>query len=176
MMTKDLRFLIKHSSIYGIGTVVAQAVGFLLLPFYTRYLTPADYGVMSLINVTIDIIGLILTLNIVNAMSRYYFDYEEIREQNRVVSTVYWIFFFMAGAFLPILYFSAAPLSAIIFGSRAYEQHFLIALMALLCGANVDIGLTYLRIKAQSTKYVKISILRTICLIALNIYFKRYRP
>ena len=170
-MTKDLRFLIKHSSIYGIGTVVAQAVGFLLLPFYTRYLTPADYGVMSLINVTIDIVGLILTLNIVNAMSRYYFDYAEIQDQNRVISTVYWIFFVMAGAFLPILYLSATPLSILVFGSSVYEQHFLVALLSLIVGANVDLGLTYLRIKSESTKFVKISILRTVCLIGLNIYF-----
>lgn len=42
MAIKELRFLLKHSSVYGLGTIFAQAAGFLLLPFYMNFLTPAD--------------------------------------------------------------------------------------------------------------------------------------
>ena len=171
MIGKELKFLLKHSSIYGIGTVVNQAVGFLLLPLYTRYLTLADYGVLSLINITIDIIGLIVTIGIVNAMSRFYFDFDEERKQNLVVSTVYWIFFIMTLVFLPLLYFLSVPLSKIIFQSAGYQKHFLVAFLGLFFGACVDIGVSYLRIKAESVKYVKISVTRTLMLIGFNIYF-----
>ena len=75
MATKELKFLLKHSSVYGLGTIIAQAVGFLLLPFYTRYLTPTDYGVMSLVNITMDIIGIVAGLGVTTAMSRFYFDF-----------------------------------------------------------------------------------------------------
>ena len=174
MIGKELKFLVKHSSIYGIGTVVSQAVGFFLLPLYTNYLTPADYGVMSLINVTVDIVGLIVTLGVVNAMSRFYFDYDDPRKQNLVVSTVYWIFVILAVFFIPLLYLLSVPFSEIIFQSKGYENHFMVAFLGLFFGALVDIGLTYLRIKAYSVKFVQISLARTIILIGLNIYFVAY--
>ena len=39
--------LVKHSTIYAIGNISRQLVGFLMLPLYTHYLTPADYGVVT---------------------------------------------------------------------------------------------------------------------------------
>jgi len=171
MNTSELKFLLKHSSIYGIGTVVSQAVGFLLLPLYTRYLTPSDYGVLSLINITKDIIGLMVTLGIVNAMSRFYFDYDKKENQDQVVSTIFWIFVFTSIIFIPILYFLSSLFSNLIFNTSEYENYFIVAFLALFFGAAVDIGLSYLRIKAKSFKYVQVSIFRTLMLIAFNIYF-----
>jgi O-antigen/teichoic acid export membrane protein len=46
-MFKDLKALGKESLIYGLSTVAARLLNFLLLPFYTHYLTPADYGVSA---------------------------------------------------------------------------------------------------------------------------------
>ena len=39
--------LAKHSAIYGLGGLVSRFVALLLLPLYTRYLTPADYGAVE---------------------------------------------------------------------------------------------------------------------------------
>ncbi|MDA8130039.1 MAG: oligosaccharide flippase family protein [Elusimicrobia bacterium] len=46
-MFKDLKALGKESLIYGLSTVAARLLNFLLLPFYTHYLAPADYGVSA---------------------------------------------------------------------------------------------------------------------------------
>ncbi len=46
-MFKDLKALGKESLIYGLSTVAARLLNFLLLPFYTHYLAPADYGVAA---------------------------------------------------------------------------------------------------------------------------------
>lgn len=43
--------LMSDSVVYGLSTLLTQIVGFLLLPIYTRYLTPADYGVLAMMNV-----------------------------------------------------------------------------------------------------------------------------
>ena len=39
--------LAQHSAIYGLGGLVSRFVALLLLPLYTRYLTPADYGAVE---------------------------------------------------------------------------------------------------------------------------------
>jgi len=46
-MFKDLKALGKESLIYGLSTVAARLLNFLLLPFYTHYLMPADFGVSA---------------------------------------------------------------------------------------------------------------------------------
>lgn len=39
----------RQTTLYGIGMVIGKAVSFLMMPVYTRFLTPADYGVMELV-------------------------------------------------------------------------------------------------------------------------------
>ena len=41
--------LVSHTSIYMLGDVLRYSVSLVMLPIYTRYLTPADYGVVELL-------------------------------------------------------------------------------------------------------------------------------
>jgi O-antigen/teichoic acid export membrane protein len=41
---------LRHALIYGLGSVLVQAASFLLLPLYTRCLTPAEYGALEVLN------------------------------------------------------------------------------------------------------------------------------
>src|SRR4030067_396896 len=49
--------LAKGTLIYGIGGILNRSVNFLLLPVFTSYLTPADYGIFSILG----LIGFIVT-------------------------------------------------------------------------------------------------------------------
>ena len=44
----SIKSLGKESLIYGVGHVMARVVTFLLLPLYTHYFTPNQYGIISL--------------------------------------------------------------------------------------------------------------------------------
>ncbi|MDT8286576.1 MAG: oligosaccharide flippase family protein, partial [Elusimicrobiales bacterium] len=46
-MKKDIGRLGGESLIYGLSTVAARLLNFLLMPFYTHYLPPAGYGVVA---------------------------------------------------------------------------------------------------------------------------------
>ena len=171
MIKNELKFLLKHTSIYGIGTVVGQAVSFFLLPVYTRYLTPNDYGIMALVNATMEIIGMVVGLGINNAMSRFYFDFDTEEEKKKVISTVYIIGVLIGIVFFPVFYFCAGIISKFVLGSDQFTTLFLIAFAALLFGILVNICFDYMRIVAASTKYVTISLIRMFVIISLNIYF-----
>ena len=54
--------LIKNMSFYTIGNILPQAAGFILLPIYSRYLTPADYGIVTSMQVLISVFGILFTL------------------------------------------------------------------------------------------------------------------
>ena len=46
-MLERLKELFRHSAVYGLGSIVARILGVLLLPLYTRYLSPSDYGLIE---------------------------------------------------------------------------------------------------------------------------------
>jgi len=174
MIKNELIFLLKHSSIYGIGSMIGRVVGFILLPLYTRFLTPSDYGVMSLVDITMNLVGIVVGLGATVAMSRFYFDYNTEKERKLVVSTVFGVSFILTIISLPVLYSISSPISFFLFDSEQYTRIFQIAALSMLFGLNVDIGLTYLRIRTESKKYVIITLVRMVYSVALNIYFIAY--
>jgi len=68
--------LLKDSLIYFGGNVVNQAIPFLLLPIFTRYLTPADYGITALFGSTVALLFIVVGLTGHAAVNRMYFDLE----------------------------------------------------------------------------------------------------
>jgi hypothetical protein len=72
-----LKELLRHSAVYGLGSIVARVVAVLLLPLYTRYLSPSDYGLIE----TLVALSAVLTALVAQAMKsaffRFYFDSAE---------------------------------------------------------------------------------------------------
>lgn len=66
--------LFKSFSVYVFATFFNQAASFLLLPVFTHYLSPADYGVLSLINTTVSILTIFIMVGSDGAIRKYYYD------------------------------------------------------------------------------------------------------
>ena len=54
-MSSTTKSLAGHTSVYMFGEILRRSVSLIMLPIYTRYLTPADYGVIELLTMLIDI-------------------------------------------------------------------------------------------------------------------------
>src|SRR5262249_14159498 len=100
-LSAQLRRLGRHSAIYGIGGLVSRIIGVLLLPVYTRYLTPADYGKIETLLALTTVMGLVLRAGITSAFFRFYFDVEDDAGRLRVLRTSFW--FTMGGGTLGLL-------------------------------------------------------------------------
>lgn len=171
MISKELKFLLTHSSIYGLGTVASQIVSFILLPFYTRYLTPKDYGVLELIEITAGAVGFVVSLGIVRAMSRFYYEKNDSKYRNSVVSTTYIIYALMVVFSSLFLFPLSGFFSEICLKSRQYSNLITISFLSMFLGGLVDIGLMYLRLIKKSYIFVSITVSRLSLLIILNILF-----
>ena len=73
----QLKRLGKHSAIYGLGGLVSRILAVLLLPLYTRYLSPSDYGEVETLIALTTVIGIVLRMGIPSAFFRFYFDSHE---------------------------------------------------------------------------------------------------
>src|SRR6266511_3595516 len=89
-MLERLKELVRHSAIYGLGSIVARVIAVLLLPLYTRYLSPSDYGLIE----TLVALSAVLTALVAQAMKsaffRFYFDSAEPERRLLVVRNAFW--------------------------------------------------------------------------------------
>lgn len=89
-MLERLKRLGKDSLVYGIGGLVARAIGVILLPIYTRILSPADYGDVEMLTVIGAFFGALLSTGMEAAQSFYFFEQKAngVAAQARVVSAI----------------------------------------------------------------------------------------
>lgn len=65
-----LKKLLKNSFFYTVAGMLPQLINFLLMPVYTRFLTPEDYAILALVTVFTSLVGLIITFQIQGGVSR----------------------------------------------------------------------------------------------------------
>lgn len=69
--------LFKNSFFYSILNVLRKAVSFFLLPVYLIYLSPEDYGIISVITSIVSVLVIIFGLSLKSSVSRFYYVYYE---------------------------------------------------------------------------------------------------
>lgn len=68
--------MIKDIGWYGLVPVVQKGLGLALLPIYTRYLSPADYGVIALVALIVGIPSVLSDWGVTYSILRDYLDYD----------------------------------------------------------------------------------------------------
>jgi O-antigen/teichoic acid export membrane protein len=154
----ELRRLGKHSAIYGLGGLVSRILAVLLLPLYTRYLSPSDYGKVETLIALTTVIGIVLRFGIHSAFFRFYFDSKEPAVRLRVVRTCFWFTMAMAtvGFVGGVLF--AAPISDALFGSSDDSELVMAAFVGLWAGMNYEQLTSLFRVEERSVAFVAASL------------------
>lgn len=71
------RKVLENSFLYIFSSLLTKAVGFLLLPIYTLFLTPDDYGITNLVSGFLHVATFIVAFSLYSAVIRFYTDYKE---------------------------------------------------------------------------------------------------
>ena len=87
-MLDRLKTLFAHTAVYGLGDVATSVVSLLLLPVFTRYLTPADYGVLQLLLAAEAVLKPTIRCGLGSAFLRMYYD-AGAAHRERLVGTVF---------------------------------------------------------------------------------------
>lgn len=169
-IAKESMLLAKHSIIYGTGTVINGVVAILLLPIYTRCLTPTDYGIKELIGLTVDIVGILLATGVSSGVLRFYFEYDNEADRNEVISAATIGLSMLAFIAFLVLSFFTKPMAAYIIDSPKLYYYFNISLVSMWLNSVNEVGFGYLRARRKSILFVLLSFFRLFLTILLNIY------
>jgi len=118
--------MVKHSSIYAAGNISRQLVGFIMLPVYTHYLTPADYGVIGLLIFLVSLFEIILGGHMFQAVPKFYHQEETKLLKNSVVTTALLVTSIFSGVACILMASFSGPLAEVIFGGREYSIYIVI--------------------------------------------------
>lgn len=160
-MLVRVKSLFRNLAIYGLGDVATSLISLLLLPVYTRYLTPSDYGIIAML-LTIEAAAKILfRWGVDTAFMRLYYDCADQRARQKLAST---IFFFLAavnGSLLAAGIAASGWLSGQLFGTSAYAL-----LVALMIANTFVVGFYFipfqvLRIGERSGQFIALVFARS---------------
>lgn len=79
------RTLIKNTTLYMVGNFISKFLGFLLLPFYTHYLSTDNFGYFDIINTTIILFLPLVTFEINDGLYRYLQDSKTSEETADII-------------------------------------------------------------------------------------------
>jgi O-antigen/teichoic acid export membrane protein len=151
-----IKNLFGNLAIYGLGDVATSLVSLLLLPVYTRYLTPTDYGVIAML-LTIEAVAKIaFRWGVDTAFIRLYYDCTDQAARQRLASSIFFFLLAANGSLVALGIASAAWLSTRIFGTT--EQALLIALVlanTFVAGFSF-IPFQVLRISERSRQFISL--------------------
>lgn len=75
--------VLSNSVIYTGVTILQRCVSFFLLPIYTTFLTPADYGITGVVTSVSSLLAIFTTLGLDTAGRRYYYKYKGDTEYSK---------------------------------------------------------------------------------------------
>src|SRR5699024_1906217 len=81
--------VLENSFLYTFSKLLVKATGFFLLPLYTLFLTPEDYGITNLANSFLQVGMYIIAFSLNSGIVRFYIDYKDRRDKlKRYLGTV----------------------------------------------------------------------------------------
>lgn len=126
-----IRKLLKDSFVYGMSSVLSQGVPILIVPIYTRLLSPNEYGGMDILSVFANLIILTVALEISQGLARHYPDASNVKDRIEYASSALWFSAGAYGLFVILSLSFSRPLTMIILGSPTWEETFRVAIISI---------------------------------------------
>nr|WP_275297942.1 oligosaccharide flippase family protein [Marinobacter sediminum] len=161
--------MVSHSTIYAVGNVSRQLVGFLMLPIYTNYLSPSDYGVIGLLVFLVSLFEILLGGHMFQAIPKFYHEQDNIQQKNSVINTAFLVTSVFSGSACLVMAGFSTPLSNIVFGNADYSIYVTIFSALILTHALEQYSLTYIRIIKKPWTFFNFNMAKLALQLSLNV-------
>lgn len=162
----------KLSALYIISDLVTRGVDFLAFLLYTRYLTPADYGVLAIIVIVSTIIEALLSFGLASAIIRFYYQITDEEERKRFYGAM-WTFLILIplGLLWPLAQYGEV-IFTVLFRQIAFDPYIRAAIWIGFLNVAFTILPTMLyRAQEKAARYLFFGLLRSGIKIILIVWF-----
>jgi O-antigen/teichoic acid export membrane protein len=142
----------KNAILYTGGNILSKGLMFLLIPLYTRFLTPSDYGILGVTDIVIAVVGIILTLQLSGSIEINYFHFDVIRRR-QLISTIWWSVLTFATVITLALLLWGQQWFAALFADVPFSPYIQMAVAIGYLTVFSTIPLTLFRLREQPVRY-----------------------
>ncbi|MDQ6682754.1 MAG: oligosaccharide flippase family protein [Chloroflexota bacterium] len=162
--------LISDSLVYGLGGMASQALTIVLVPIYARQLGVANYGTVAIVNTTLTLGSMIVSLALPQAFFRSYLnEAQDDRERAGVLFVSLSLRLIVSALGLLLFWLAAIPIASGLFGGPA-ELTVVALIGPVIFFDTISMApLSYLRAERRPRPYVALAFLRAVLGSALII-------
>lgn len=153
--------LVKNSLIIAVGTIFTRLINFIMIPFYTQWLSPSEYGNFDLVSTFVFLGVSISTFQLDQALYRY-----TLEDTNRGKE-----YFKIIIKFLSPIIIILSLIMIIITGIFKFPKYIYIGILYYVAICTYTICIEYIRGLKKLKIYSFINIVLGILLVTLNIIF-----
>lgn len=156
---------------YGLAAVLPKLIGFFLIPVYTIFLSPEEFGIVDLAATMGSFLAIAMRFGIPGAVGRFYFDFKnEVGLQNYVTTATWFV------VVNSVVVAGLAGLSAHFWLERwivgfPFFPYVVLTLFTALFSGLPEIQMRLLQAREQSAYAAKLNVARALTLIGLNVLF-----
>jgi len=167
-----LKKLASQTAIYGLSSVVGRLLNYLLVPLYTRYFLPEEYGVVTELYAYVAFLVIILTYGLETA----FFRFSQTEKNKRVVYSTSLISLLFSSLLFIILMFLFSENIASSIGYINNQEY--VKWFAIIIGLDAISAISFAKLRAlnKATRFALIKLVSIFVNIGLNLFFIIYCP
>ena len=165
-MSELVKRFLKDSSVYSLEPIFTRAIIFLLVPLYTSYLSPADYGNLQYILTFGAFFASFVDLGLFSSFWKYRSESAEYEKDEVVLNTLLTILFCACGLLMVSILFKAVFLRQSLLGWFVI-LYFISAVVRKI----FETSLLLMRANFKAKLYVAASVIHACLLLGLNVLF-----
>jgi len=154
---------------YGTADVAVLAINFLLLPVYTRVLSPDEYGALTLLLIFETFLKLTLRCGLDSAYLRLYFDYPVEQDRRTLATTVLTFLLVLNVLALVLIWIGGPSLTDMLLGTRDYTAALRLVALHTILSNFVFLPLNLFRAQERSSLVGLLTFARSLATVVVRL-------
>ena len=139
-------------AIYGSALIVMKAMSLVMVPVFTHFLEPADYGRLDVLQTLANLFSILIAFGLSEALFRFCGDQADANQRKRTAAGVFGLAIVIGGVSLVLTQVFAAPLATLLPGGVSEIQVRLILGSLAVSGA-ILVPMSWLRMQDKAFAY-----------------------
>jgi O-antigen/teichoic acid export membrane protein len=165
-----MKRLLGGSAIYGLGGMAGRLVTLLLLPVFTAYLTPGEYGVVSMLTVGGGFVAPVFTLGLGSSIGIAYFNTREPAERQDIIWSASAVLLASALVLTLLGWALRQSLSHVFLADEGYGAHTAVAMATIALGILAMPWQLKLQFEERATAFVLVSFLGLVATVGASLW------
>jgi O-antigen/teichoic acid export membrane protein len=144
----------KSVLIFGVGVILVRASAFLLIPLYTHYLSVCEFGLLSTMQATMEIIFVVMHLGLRTAILRFAGDYADRGQSGTLLASAVLVNLVSGALVTGLAVLALGPLFAAMLHIADAAVYVFLACAAALSGSIFFVLISHYRATNQGLKYI----------------------